>query len=152
MATQPSRYPTGPIEVSRAINAVIDAHQEAWNRHDVQAFLDLFTDDGELVNVVGTHRKGKQELGAEFAFLHTTMMKNSHVRMLERTVRQLAQGVVLAHITWDMTGVDSVPGWNVPEVRRGVLSYVIIEKGGKWLITSAHNTEVQPFPDPTKPE
>ena len=27
--------------------------QEAWNRHDARAYAALFTDDGDVVNVVG---------------------------------------------------------------------------------------------------
>ena len=27
--------------------------QEAWNRHDAKAYAALFTDDGDVVNVVG---------------------------------------------------------------------------------------------------
>jgi uncharacterized protein (TIGR02246 family) len=128
------------------INAIIDAHQESWNRHDTDAFLGLFTDDADFVNVLGLHRHRKEELRAEFTFLHRTMMRNSRARMLDRSVRLLAPGVAIAHSTWDMVGVESAPGWSVPDVRRGVLSYVMVERGGAWRIRAAHNTEVAPLP------
>jgi uncharacterized protein (TIGR02246 family) len=115
-------------------NAIIDAQQESWNRHDTDAFLGLSTDDADFVNVLGLHRHGKEELRTEFTFLHSTMMRNSRARMLDRSVRLLAPGVAIAHSNWDMVGVESAPGWNVPDVRRGVPSYVMVERDGAWRI------------------
>jgi uncharacterized protein (TIGR02246 family) len=34
-------------------NLVQTRQQEAWNRHDAKAYAALFTEDGDLVNVVG---------------------------------------------------------------------------------------------------
>ena len=149
MATQPQMSVT-PIEVTEAVNAVIDAHERSWNTHDVEAYLNLYTDDGEMVNVIGMHRRGKQELREEFTSLHATIMKGSRIRMLERFVRLLGPGIALAHSTWDMTGMERVPGWNVPEVRKGIFSYVMVERNKSWFITSGHNTDTLPLANITK--
>src|SRR6188508_1006753 len=45
----------------------------AWNRHDAKAYADLFTEDADVVNVVGWWWKGRAEieskLAAGFAFV-----------------------------------------------------------------------------------
>ena len=36
-----------------AVNRVVEAFAEAWNKHDMNAFSELFAEDAEFVNVVG---------------------------------------------------------------------------------------------------
>ena len=36
--------------------------QDAWNRHDAKAYAALFSDDGDVVNVVGWWWKGRREI------------------------------------------------------------------------------------------
>lgn len=44
-----------------AIRNVETQQQEAWNRHDAKAYADLFTEDGDLVNV-GRAQGGQSSL------------------------------------------------------------------------------------------
>lgn len=41
-----------------------------------------------------------------------------------------------------MTGMEKVPGWNSPAVRRGVMTYVLIRRGNQWKISAVDNTGV----------
>ena len=41
----------------------LQARQEgAWNRHDAEAYADLFTEDGDVVNVLGWWWRGRAEI------------------------------------------------------------------------------------------
>ena len=60
--------------------------------------------------------------------------------------RLLTPEIAIAHAHWEMTGVESVPGWNVPDIRRGVMTYVLLRRGNAWKITAAHNTDVVEVP------
>ena len=40
-------------EQSNAVQNIVSAFAETWNRHDMQAFSELYAEDAEFVNVVG---------------------------------------------------------------------------------------------------
>ena len=46
----------------KAIRQVAKNYETLWNKHDMNAFADLFTDDAEWVNVVGMVWRGKPEV------------------------------------------------------------------------------------------
>ena len=48
-----------------AIREVQASQADAWNRHDATAYSNLFTEDGEVVNVVGWWWKGRSQSGAK---------------------------------------------------------------------------------------
>jgi len=56
-----------------AIRELESQHQDAWNRHDAHAYANLFSEDGDCVNVVGWWWKGRSEiekkLTAAYAFV-----------------------------------------------------------------------------------
>jgi hypothetical protein len=51
-----------------------------------------------------------------------------------------------------MTGHDmsQVKNWILPEVRKGVLSAVLVAEGDAWRIASLHNTDTVSLPGPEK--
>lgn len=124
-----------------AIESLLQSHEQAWNRHDRGAYEALFTEDADFVNVVGQHAVGRTAIGNDFEHLHRTFMRNSHVKLLHSTIRFVHPTVAIVRIRWEMTGVDKVPGWNVPDVRKGILTYVAVESGKDWKITAVQNTD-----------
>ena len=96
----------------------------------------------DFVNVLGMHHRSSESLRQEYAQIHTRFMKNTTIYMHPNDSRLLAAGIAIAHAHWEMTGMEKVPGWNSPEVRRGVMTYVLIRRGNRWKITAAHNTDV----------
>ena len=130
------------------IDAVVSAVVDAWNRHDMKAYSALFTEDADFVNVVGMHFRGRPQIEAVHADLHRTIFKNSNLRAVSTTVRPVNDQVTLAHIAWEMSGAEGLPGWNVPELRKGMMSLVLVRTGDRWLITAAQNTDAVPLEQP----
>lgn len=135
-------------EAKVAIEAIARRHQQAWNTHDRAAFESLFTDDADFVNVLGQRAHGRGQIGADFGNIHRTFMRNTEITMEPPLVRAIGDRTAIAHIRWTMTGMERVPGWNVPEVRHGMLIYVAIERAGEWKITALQNTEEISVPMP----
>jgi uncharacterized protein (TIGR02246 family) len=127
------------------IETVVSAVVEAWNRHDMQVYSAQFTADADFVNVVGMHFRGRPQIEAVHVDLHRTIFKNSMIRAVSTTVRPVNDQVAMAHVAWEMTGAEGLPGWNVPELRKGMLSLVMVRAGDRWLITAAQNTEAVPL-------
>jgi ketosteroid isomerase-like protein len=69
-----------------AIRQVVKDSETAWNKHDMNAFADLFTDDAEWVNVVGMVWRGKAEIKKAHQVMHETYFKNRSVWLDDMTV------------------------------------------------------------------
>jgi uncharacterized protein (TIGR02246 family) len=104
-----------------------------------------FTEDADFVNVVGMHFRGRPQIEAVHVDLHRTIFKNSNLRTVSTTVRSVNDEVAVAHIASEMTGAEGLPGWNVPELRKGMMSLVLVRSGDRWLIIAAQNTELVPL-------
>jgi uncharacterized protein (TIGR02246 family) len=131
-----------------AIEAIVQRHEHAWNTHDRAAFEALFTEDADFVNVLGHHRHGRTGIGDDFEEIHRTFMRNTAIKIESSTVRAVDAHTAVAHIHWSMTGMERVPGWNVPDVRHGLLLYVAVQREGEWKIRVVHNTEKMNVPIP----
>lgn len=142
----------GPQVRKAQIDNVINAIVESWNTHDMKLHAAQFTDDADFVNVLGMYWKGRAEIEQHHAAIHSTIFRNSKLRILEHSVRELSDTVALAHVRWEMTGHDAIPGVNFTEVRRGIGTVVLVEQGGQWLISAFQNTDIVPVPAlPTNP-
>jgi uncharacterized protein (TIGR02246 family) len=122
-------------------NRVVAAFAEAWNRHDMAAFAELFAHDAEFVNVVGMWWRGKSEIRAAHEFTHATMFKASRLKMLEVSVRLPAPELALARSRWLLEGHVAPDGSALP-ARKGILALLVELDTGKGLIVDAQNTDI----------
>ena len=66
-----------------ALRDVVAAFEDPWNRHDMETFAKLFTEDADFVNVVGLWWKGRPEIKQAHEDSHATMFKNSNLSILK---------------------------------------------------------------------
>ncbi|MFI5248142.1 MAG: SgcJ/EcaC family oxidoreductase [Nitrospirales bacterium] len=129
-----------------AVIAVTSGFVDAWNRHDMKAFAELFAEDADFVNVIGLWWRGRREIQKEHEALHASRMKNSHLTAVETTVRFLRPDVAVVHVRWELAGDTGLEGKPLPP-RKGILTHVDAKIGGKWWITSSQNTDIVPLPN-----
>jgi uncharacterized protein (TIGR02246 family) len=123
---------------------------EAWNRHDAKAYAELFTEDGDVVNVVGWWWKGRPEIEKKLTAAYAFVFSDSTLTITEVHVRFLDTKIAVAHVRWTMVGARTPKG--IPEPTNGVQVQVLQQKAGKWLIASFQNTNAVPEkPFPTGP-
>ncbi len=125
-------------EDEAAIREVQAQQAAAWNHHDGAAYARLFTDDGDVVNVVGWWWRGRSEIerkltaGFVFVFAQSTLsITDVHVRFLTPTT-------AIAHVRWTMVGAKTPPG--IPEPREGIQLQILTKQANRWLIASFQNT------------
>ncbi len=83
------KSPQGGTVAAGEVRKVVDTFAECWNRHDMNAFAEVFAPDAEFVNVVGLWWKGKDEIKRAHERTHATMFKNSRLTITEVSVRFL---------------------------------------------------------------
>ena len=123
---------------------------DAWNRHDAKAYAKLFTEDGDVVNVVGWWWKGRSQIESRLAAGYAFVFRESTLSITDVQVRFLSPTIAVAHVLWTMTGAKTPAG--IPEPRQGIQLQVLKKSGADWLIASFQNTNSVPErPFPTGP-
>jgi len=124
-----------------SVEKVVRTFADCWNRHDMEAFAQLFTQDAEFVNVVGLWWKGREEIKQAHIATHTTMFKNSHLAITNIDVRFLKPDVAIARSRWELTGHVGPSGEPLPQ-RKGILMNLIVRTNDKWMIIDSQNTDI----------
>lgn len=124
------------------IRKVQQQQAAAWNRHDAKAYADLFTTDGDVVNVVGWWWKGRPEIEKKLSFAFQYVFKESTLTITEVHTRFLTADIAVTHVRWTMTGAKTPP--NIPEPRAGIQLQVLVKQSGKWMISNFQNTNSVP--------
>jgi uncharacterized protein (TIGR02246 family) len=123
------------------VNAVVLGFEDAWNRHDMDAFAMLFAADADFVNVIGMRWVGRDAIKQQHTASHATMFKTSTLKIERTTVRFLKPDVATARSVWTLSGITSETGQSAPS-RTGILSHVLESIEGHWLIQLTQNTDI----------
>jgi hypothetical protein len=141
--------------VQESLTKAIACFPDAWNRQDMTAFGQCFTGDADFVNVTGQWWKGRSSIERNHAFLLGTIeqsdtdgitipaktygvFKGTTLGFLSNDLRLLRPGVVIARVSWQITG-DA----RTPQSRNGLLMLVLTVTDGVWKIAGVQNTEIQ---------
>jgi uncharacterized protein (TIGR02246 family) len=129
------------------IRTVETRQQEAWNHHDAKAYANLFTEDGDIVNVVGWWWIGKAEIERKLTYAYAFVFRESALTITDVKVKFLTLEIAVAHVKWTMVGARTPKG--IPEPQQGIQIQILQKQAGKWLIASFQNTNSipeRPFP------
>jgi uncharacterized protein (TIGR02246 family) len=131
------------------IRSVAMRQAETWNRHDAKAYAALFTEDCDVVNVMGWWWKDRAEAERKLTEAFRFVFRDSRLTITDVNTRFIRPDVALAHVRWTMTGARTPPG--LPEPREGIQTVVFTKQSGRWLIAALQNTlsvPERPFPAP----
>lgn len=123
-----------------AILAVIAEFEDAWNRHDMEAFAALFHEDAAWVNWRGGYWRGIDEIKRGHTVIHQTFYKNTRMQTIAvEDVTFLTPVVAVTHDRNNMTGDERSPG----QLLRYRKTMVWTKRNGVWRISAGHNTRLQ---------
>lgn len=127
-----------------AIHELLGTYVDTWNQHDMEAGGGLFTDDVDYVNRrSGWWQSNRQNVDGHKA-IHTELEGQSQPMSYTATVAKisfLTPEIALAHVTWSWPGLNP-PEESVPEDFSGIITMVLLKRGGTWLIRAAQNTVI----------
>ncbi|MEP7206624.1 MAG: SgcJ/EcaC family oxidoreductase [Casimicrobiaceae bacterium] len=126
-----------------AIRDVQVRQARAWNSHDASEYASLFTDDGDVVNVLGWWWKGRPEIKARLSDAFAWVFRDSTLTIDDVQVRFLDPSTAVVHVLWTLDGAKVPPGAPAPP-RQGIQVQLMRKSDGRWLIASFQNTNSVP--------
>ena|ERR1700761_3462016 len=129
------------INDEAGVNAVVHGLEEAWNRHDMDAFAMQFATDADFVNVIGMRWVARDAIKQHHVASHATIFKSSTLKVGDTTLRFLKTDVATARSVWTLSGITSESGQLVP-TRTGIFPHVLARIDGHWLIVLSQNTDI----------
>ena len=135
----PAKTPDEP-----GIRAAVMAFQEAWNNHDMKAMGDVFTEDADLINVVGTRWQGRANIVKALGVFHRQMFKNEQIHLGQITIRSITPNVAVAVAVQSGSGEMVLPDGLGPRKPLGeqLDTFVVVKREGVWKVTHGQNTTV----------
>jgi uncharacterized protein (TIGR02246 family) len=128
---------------ANAIRAVIERQADAWNRHDMDAFVADTTPDVDWINIVGMHWEGREAVRQAHAALHKTMFAHSRLLLTDSLeLRQIAPDVIIAVSVRRIEGAAPTPSGQPYPDGGNILTLVFVKTADGWRIVHAHNTPI----------
>lgn len=131
-----------------AIREVQTRQAAAWNAHDAAAYADLFSEDGDAVNVLGWWWQGRLAIRSKLSDAFAWVFRDSKLTITDVHTRFLDPSTAVVHVRWTLDGAKVPPGATAPP-REGIQLQVLRKIAGRWLIASFQNTNSvpeKPFP------
>jgi uncharacterized protein (TIGR02246 family) len=136
-----------PEAETKAIRELEKKQQDAWNRHDAKAYANLFSEDGDCVNVVGWWWKGRAEIEKKLTAAYAFVFRESVLTVTDVDVKFPAPEMAIVHVRWSMVGARTPEA--LPKPQQGIQTQLLQKQKGKWLIVAFQNTNAlpeMPFP------
>jgi uncharacterized protein (TIGR02246 family) len=134
-----------------AIREIENRQAAAWNARDAVAYASLFTEDGDVVNVLGWWWRGRSEIQSTLSEAFVWVFRDSTLTITDVHTRFLDPSTAVVHARWTLDGAKVPPGAQAPP-REGIQLQVLRKTDGRWLIVSFQNTNSapeRPFPTET---
>ena len=122
-------------QVRRAVQAFYDA----FNSHDFERVPEFTTEDWTHINPLGGWSRGRKAVVEELKEVHSTFLKGVTDTVEEISIRFATPEVAVATVPSKVTTYTTPDGVK-HENERLIRSFVVVKRGGKWLIMQDQNT------------
>jgi uncharacterized protein (TIGR02246 family) len=133
---------TGRAQSETEIRDLQQRQADTWNRHDATGYAALFTEDADVVNVVGWWWKGRAEIESKLTAAYAVAFLHSTLTIDDVQVRFVTPEIAIAHVRWSMQGAVMPPG--IPEPRHGIQMQLLQKRDRVWRIAAFQNTTSVP--------
>ena len=106
------------------IDKLVEKFTNAWNRLDPKDFADLFVDDGEWIDVLGQHVKGKDQIKKLHEYPFKSVLKDATLIVSSKRIRFIRNDILAIDVEWKTTGNKTPDGKSLP-ARYGLLDLIV---------------------------
>jgi len=111
--------------------------QDAWNRHDMEAFGRLFHPDATFVNRFATYWRGVDQIVAGHAGIHASIYRDSTLAIDAPDVDPISDDAAILHFWSRLTTGTAHPAG--PHQVDTLIMAVATRRSGEWRIQAAEN-------------
>ncbi|GHK05694.1 SgcJ/EcaC family oxidoreductase [Streptomyces sp. NPDC003753] len=123
-----------------AVTSVLNELVAAWERHDADAYGELFTEDATYITYVGTFYQGRQDIVDSHRTLFTTFLKGTKLADEVLAIRFHGPDVAVVNGRGDTFKNKR------PRKLTKIQTYTLVRQDdGKWRIAAFHNTKRKPL-------
>ncbi|NQW04024.1 MAG: SgcJ/EcaC family oxidoreductase, partial [Acidobacteria bacterium] len=87
-----------------AIRDVQARQAAAWNAHDAVAYANLFSEDGDVVNVLGWWWQGRSEIQSKLSDAFAWVFRDSRLTIADVHTRFIDASTAIVHVRWTLDG------------------------------------------------
>lgn len=128
------------------LKKIIQQQELDWNKNDMKAFSDPFSEDAVLINFLGMYWQGKEYITTQFSHLNECCIKPTSVKFDWIDSKSLSENAAVAHIKETLTAKEDypVPGGLVKKgnVSTKFITAVFEKKNAIWKIVSMQITQL----------
>ena len=139
-----SGVPHAEDNTDAAVRATIQTFFKNFNE-GFTAPADYATEDWNHINPNGGRNQGREATLRRVRDVHQTFLKGATETVESLDVRFAADSVAVGTVISVSSPFVSSDGTK-HDVQRGIRTFVIVKRGGRWLIMQDHNTTVVPSP------
>ena len=123
----------------KQVRQAVQSFYEAFNSHNFGRAAEYTTEDWVHINPLGGWTRGRESVLKELEEVHSTFLKGVSDTPEEITVRFATPDVVVATVP-SRTSTFITPDGIKHENQRQIRTFVLVKRGGKWLIMHDQNT------------
>ena len=120
------------------LTAIVDKWEKAWNSHDMNAFANLFHEDGVWILWTGDVWKGRRAIEEGHAAVHRTVFRNSVQRERLEELTFVGSDAAVIRFFSTLTGDERAPGKTIRS--RKIL--IVTKRSGTWKVGWGQNTRL----------
>lgn len=130
------------------LDAQLEEFEKAWDAGDAKALSALYVNDGDLVDPSGTLFDGRDAIEKRYQDLLGNAWKGTKIAITMTSTRFPAPDVAIANGTYEITGMKTAEGADVPAMK-GLYTNIVVKQGGEWRIHSSRPMVPLPVPPPS---
>lgn len=124
----------------REVRASIQKFYDAFNSGFVGP-ADYAAEDWNHINPTGGRTRGRDATLSRVREVHQTFLKGARETIESMDVRFATDDVAIATVV-SVSSPFTSPDGTRHESQRGIRTFVVVNRGGRWLIVQDHNTTV----------
>ena len=121
------------------VRQVVQSFYDAFNSHDFGRVEEFTTEDWNHINPLGGWAREREAVLSELREVHSTFLKGVSDTVEEMSVRFATPDVAVVTVA-SRVGTFTSPDGVRHESERPIRTFVVVRRGGRWLIMHDQNT------------